>query len=374
MKNNFSKHTFPLFIIFAFLLGGFSWRFFQAPNIIADNLRLDEQEATIRAIKKTSPAVVSIVVSENSEVLTLTQNGYEKRKERVEKGRGTGFVISSDGYILTNKHVVAADKNKQPEYKIYFNSGKEYYAIVASIDPLYDLAVLKIFDKNLPTLDFGDSDKLELGTTVIAIGNALGRYKNSVTKGIISGVERDLSLYSDVGSAEMADLIQTDAEINLGNSGGPLVDLNGKVVGVNTAIDATGASIGFAIPANNIKPAIASIKSFGYIKRPKLGIHYLHITPILAREKKLSSDFGAYIFTGKKEVPAVIPDGPAARAGIQAEDIILEINGVKVEGKNTLLRLMQKYRPNDTITLKISRLGKISSLRVELGEFKPENN
>lgn len=357
-----------------FLLGGFAFQTFRAQNLTAENLRLDEQEATIRVIKKAAPSVVSIAVSEMSDVIVLTDKGYEKRTEQTVKGRGTGFVISKDGYILTNKHVVTADKKNQPEYKIYFNSGKEYYAMLVSTDPLYDLAVLKIFEKNLPAMEFSDSDKLDLGTTVIAIGNALGRYKNSVTKGIVSGLERDLSLYSDAGSAEMADLIQTDAEINLGNSGGPLIDLSGKVVGVNTAIDASGSSIGFAIPANDIKPAIASIKAFGYIKRPKLGLHYVQITPAFAREKKLAVEYGAFIFTGKSNVSPIIVDGPAAKAGLQANDIVLEINAVKLQGKNNLLRQVQRYKPNDKITLKILRNGETLNKIVELGEFRPESN
>ena len=155
-------------------------------DVIADDLALDEQEATIRAIKKVRPAVVSIIVYDYEDFLAWTPAGQEVQKHRKQMIKGTGFLISADGFIITNKHVINTAKEETGEYRIILNSGKEYYAQLIGQDPLNDLAVLKIFDKDLPLVELGDSDRLELGTSVIAIGNALGRYENSATKGIVS--------------------------------------------------------------------------------------------------------------------------------------------------------------------------------------------
>ena len=343
------------------------------PALVADNLKFDEQEATVRAIKKVSPAVVSIDVYENikapSQGSGSTLSITEERKEKV--GSGTGFLISADGLLLTNKHVIQVDDASKAEYKVILQNGKQYYAQLIGKDPLNDLAILKIFDKNLPFVELGDSDKLTPGMSVIAIGNALGVYQNSVTKGIVSGLNRDIIASDQAGSPEnLGNVIQTDAEINFGNSGGPLIDLNGKLVGINVAVDASGSSIGFAIAVNDAKPVIKSAREVGRIVRPRLGVRYVMLTQDIAREKKLPLTSGALVDSNGTGLPAVATSSPAEKAGIKAGDIITEANGVKVDGRNTLLSITQKLKPGSTLNLKIWRKGQVLKLAVILDEFK----
>lgn len=343
-------------------------------GVIADTLRLDDQEATIMAIKKVSPAVVNIVVLDQQTTTLINLNTGERTQKTdiAQRGSGTGFLISADGLILTNKHVASVANDKTGQYKILLNSGKQYYAQLIGKDPINDLAVLKIFDKNLPFVQLGDSDKLQVGTTVIAIGNALGRYQNSATKGIVSGLGRSIEASDQSGTtAEALDnVIQTDAEINLGNSGGPLIDLSGNVVGINVAIDQTGSSIGFAIPINDAKPVIKSVREIGRIVRPRLGLRYVMLTPQTAQANKLARNSGAWISPSADGTPSVLVGSPADAAGLKEGDIITEINGIKLEGQITLLSVVQKYKPGNKIGLKVFRSGKFMVLTATLDEFR----
>jgi len=355
-------------------LGVFGFYYSTINTVVADDLSLDDQEATIRAIKKVIPSVVSIIVYDQQEHFTINLSTGQQisQDKKIEKGRGTGFIISSDGLILTNKHVVSAGQEKTAEYRILLNSGKQYYAQLIGKDPLNDLAILKIFDKDLPYVELGNSDNLELGSTVMTIGNALGRYQNSVTKGIVSGLGRKLVASDQSGYAESFDnVIQTDAEINLGNSGGPLINLEGKIVGINVAIDEAGSSIGFAIPINDARPVINSVKEIGRIVRTRLGIRYFMLTPQIALDYDLPINIGAWISRGDRlDLPAVLSDSPAQKGGIEEGDIVMEINAIKIEGKNTLLSVIQKYKPGDKIGLKIRRGDKVIIRVVTLDEFK----
>lgn len=326
---------------------------------------LAEQKATISAINKNLSAVVSITVTET---ITAEKNG-QKISQKVKRGSGTGFVISSDGLILTNRHVVNQATSDNGEYRIRFQSGKSYYAQLIGRDPLNDLAILKIFDKNLPTVQLGDSSKLTMGTTVIAIGNSLGRYQNSATKGIVSAIGRNLSASDGEGNNEnLTNVIQTDAQINPGNSGGPLIDLEGKVIGINVARDTSGDSIGFAIPINDARTVIDSVKKTGRIIRPRLGVSYLMLDEDLALEKNLTITEGALIAASETS-PAVVENSPASRAGLMAGDVILEINAQKINEKNSLVQLVQKYKPNQTIGLKVQRGNQKIVIKVTLDEF-----
>lgn len=371
----FSKKSI-IIILMIFIIGagfGFILNNEIAPQATADDLRLDDQEATIRAIKKVIPAVVSIVVYDYQNILAIDPGSGKQitKKQKREIGSGTGFLISSGGLIITNKHVVNDAKEDTGEYRVILNSGKKYYAQLIGKDPIEDLAVLKIFDKNLPFVDLGNSDDLEQGTTVIAIGNSLGKYQNSVTKGIISGLGRNLVVNDGNGNSVSLDgIIQTDAEINHGNSGGPLVDLFGRVVGVNTAMDQGGTAIGFALPINNVKPVIRSVKNIGRIVRPMLGVLYVMLTPDNAAERGVERNSGALIISGENGEPAIMPNSPAMKAGLLEGDIIFEINAVKIEGKNTLRSVVGRYKPGDKIGLKIQRGDKIIIRVVKLGEFK----
>jgi serine protease Do len=316
------------------------------PHASADTLQFDEQEATIRAIKRAIPGVVSI------NVLQPPENPSDTKKTK--RGSGSGFLISADGLIITNKHVLAAGDDKS-QYRVSLYSGKEYYAQLIGKDPINDLAILKIYDKNLPFLEMGDSNRLDIGMTVIAIGNALGRYDHSATKGIISGLARYLTIPG--GETEnFNNLIQTDAEINLGNSGGPLINLEGKVVGVNVAKDNGGQSIGFSIPINEVKPIIQSARTSEQIIRAYVGLRFYMITPELAEEKKLVRSTGALILKGREEgAVAIIPGSPADKAGLEEGDIIFEVDGRSIDERLPLSAIVNQHVPGKRLGFKVQR-------------------
>ncbi len=366
------KRLLLFFIFFAVITSVslfFNFRF----QAVANNLIFDEQEATIRAIKKINPAVVSIAVNEQQEVISvdLLTGKQTVSKTKKTRGSGSGFLITADGLILTNKHVVNAANEDSAEYRIILSTGKQYFAQLIGKDPINDLAVLKIFDKNLPYVELGDSDKLQLGHSVMAIGNALGRYQNSVTKGIVSGMGRSIEASDQAGRVQALDnAIQTDAEINLGNSGGPLIDLNGNVVGINVAIDQSGSAIGFAIPINDARPVIKSVREVGRIIRPRVGVRYLMLTPEIAQEKIINRASGALIIRSTSGSPAILPGSPADKAGLQENDIVFEINAIKIDGPNTLLSVTQRFKPGDKLGFKIQRGDKIIIATVVLDEFK----
>jgi S1-C subfamily serine protease len=338
---------------------------------------VDYEQAVVKAVEKASPSVVSVVISKDLPVLEQCQTdpfgnipsefrdffgggfgGFSRpcntgKTQKQEVGGGSGFIISSDGLILTNKHVVA---DTAAEYTVLTNDGKKYDAKVLARDPAQDLAVLKIEVSGLPVVALGNSDSLKLGQTAIAIGNSLGEFRNTVSVGVISGLARSITASgADIGSESLQNVIQTDAAINPGNSGGPLLNLKGEVVGINTAVAQGAQSIGFAIPINQAKRDITSVKQTGAIRFPYLGVRYM------------ATSTGA-IVRGNDDGPGVIKDSPAAKAGIQAEDIILELNGVKVDDQNSLGNLVQRYNVGDTVTVKVRRGDKTLDLSVTLTE------
>jgi len=346
----------------------------------------------VDAVKKVRPSVVSVIISKDLPVYNNTtnpfgdifnfpgfqiqfpqqqqQNQNSGQTEKKEIGGGTGFIVSSDGTILTNKHVVA---DTTAEYTVITNDGKKYPAKILGTDPFDDLAVLKIDAKNLPVVNLGDSSKLEVGQTVIAIGNALSEFPNTVTRGIISGIGREVTAGDPLGGSEsLKGVIQTDAAINPGNSGGPLISLNGEVIGVNTATSQQGQNISFAIPINSAKKVVDSVKKYGKIVRPYLGIRYTPITADIAKENNLSVDYGVIILrgTGKTDL-AVIPGSPADKAGLLENDIILEIDGKKIDNKdNDLSSIIGQHQPGDTVTLKVLSKGQEKTISVKLEEYK----
>ncbi len=351
---------------------------------------VDQYESDVMsAVKNVSPAVVSIVISEN---VPITQNcpsdffygfpqGFSQffgnlptstscttGKTQLEQvGGGSGVIISSSGLILTNKHVVA---NANAQYSVITSDGKTYAAKVLARDPNQDLAVIKIDATGLPTVTLGDSNGLQLGQTAIAIGNALGQYSNTVSVGVVSGLERTVTAASpDTGAQEtLTGVIQTDAAINPGNSGGPLVDLRGDVIGIDTAIASNAQNIGFAIPIDQAKSAIASVESTGQIKVPYLGVRYEPVTAALAAAKKLPISYGALVTAGTSGKPAVTANSPAEAAGIKAGDIIESVNGTQIDASNDLANLIDQYSVGDTVTLVIDRAGKTLTLTLTLAE------
>ncbi|MFH0840616.1 MAG: trypsin-like peptidase domain-containing protein [bacterium] len=378
MKNK--KKILALVIILIFLLGfNFGRIMFAINNNVdqfsasADDISLDDQEATIRAIQKALPSVVSIAVHEpTNEIIFNLSTGEQTSNPGTKKiGSGSGFIVSSDGLIITNRHVVEATDRSTGQYKVVLNNGKEYQAQVVGTDILHDVAMLRIRETNLPYLEMGDSSNLPIGLTVLAIGNSLGKYQNSVTKGIISGLGRSLIAGNGAGYTEALDnVIQTDAEINIGNSGGPLIDLHGRVVGVNVAVDLSGQSIGFAIPINSVKPVIDSVKDTGRIIRPRLGVRYVMIDQAVKTKYELKRDQGALIIKGMNGEYAVALGSPAMKAGIWEGDIIIQVDEQVVNKDNQLQDITQHYKPGDTITLKIDRKGQILEKKLTLDEFK----
>jgi len=350
---------------------------------------IDYEQAVVSAVEKASPSVVSIVISKDLPVIEqcpyspfsnlppefqqffggdnsqFTQPCDTGKTQEQEVGGGSGFIISSDGMILTNKHVVA---DTQASYTVLTNDGKKYDAKVLARDPAQDLAVIKIDAMNLPVVTLGDSDSIKLGQTAIAIGNALGEFRNTVSVGVISGLSRSITASgADIGSESLQNVIQTDAAINPGNSGGPLLNLKGEVIGIDTAVASDAQSIGFALPIDQAKRDISSVKATGDIKIPYLGVRYIAVTADIEKSQNISVDYGALV-RGSEDGPAVIKGSPADKAGIQAEDIILEVNGVKVDEDNALTNLVQRYNIGDTVTLKVQRGDKTIDIPVLLTE------
>lgn len=343
------------------------------------------ENAVVDAVEAANPAVVAITISKNVptyeqfyqnipgpfggfgfQIPQLRQNGTQLQ----EIGGGSGFLVSSDGYIVTNKHVVA---DATAQYTVFTNDGKKYEAKVIDRDPVQDLAVIKIDGNNFPSLNFADSDQVKLGQSVIAIGNALAEFRNTVSLGIVSGLSRSITASDGQGNSESLDqLIQTDAGINSGNSGGPLLNLSGEVIGVNVAVANGANSIGFALSSNSVKNIVESVKTNGKIIRPYLGVRYTPVNAKVKEENNLSVDYGALILNGETpEQLAVMPGSPADKAGLVANDIILEVDGVKIDDKNTLPGMLGKKKVGDRVTLKVLSKGNEKMVTVTLEEMKP---
>ncbi|MFA5987679.1 MAG: trypsin-like peptidase domain-containing protein, partial [Candidatus Paceibacterota bacterium] len=276
----------------------------------------------------------------------------------------------SDGYIVTNKHVV---DDSSAGYEVKTKDGKTYEAKIIAKDPLMDIAFIKIEGKNFPFLEIGDSGNLKLGQTVIAIGNALAELSNTVSVGVVSGLSRSVVAGDNMSGKEeqLDEVIQTDAAINPGNSGGPLLDLDGKVVGVNVAMASGSENIAFSLPTSIIKGVLDSVRKNGKISRPFLGIRYMAVTPALKDKNKLSVDYGMLIVRGQSpDELAVMPGSAADKAGIVENDIILEIDGVKLNGESKLSSIIAKKRVGDKIKLKLLHKGETKIVTVTLDEAK----
>jgi len=325
------------------------------------------EQKVIEVVNSFSPSVVSISVFRPSRV-NISINGITIEQEKDKIGEGTGFVVSEDGIIVTNKHVVSTEGI---EIKISTSDGEEFIAEVLDLDPLLDLALLKVSDSswsnNVKPLILGDSSNIQQGQTVIAIGNALGEFKNTVSVGVISGLNRTLIAASNGVAEIIEDLIQTDAAINPGNSGGPLINLEGEVIGINTAMS-SGQNLGFAIPINQAKKAINQVKETGEISYPFIGVRYIMITEEIKEENDLPINYGALLVNDQDGGLAVISGSGAGKAGLTNGDIIIEINGVKIDLKNPLAKEINKYNPGDEIEVTVMRKGSIMRVSLFLGK------
>lgn len=339
-----------------------------------------EKSPIVKVAKKVCPAVITILISKD---LPKIEGFYffpfgdksfivpkiEKGKpEKTKIGGGSGFIVSPDGYIFTSQHVVS---DKEADYVVVLEPTKKYPAKVLSRDPINDIAILKIEGENFPYLELADSDKIELGQQVIAVGNPLGEFHDTISAGIISGLSRFITAYGGFGqSARLKGLIQTDAAINPGNSGGPLVNMEGKVLGINTAMVIGAQNIGFAIPINYAKKDFQEVKKYGKIRRPFLGVKYLILNKEISKKNKLPVDFGALIIRERLGEQAIVKNSAADRAGLKEYDIILEIEGEKITEKNPLANILQKFEVGQEISLKILREGKEIISKATLGEKK----
>lgn len=327
------------------------------------NAIVSNDEKNISAVaSKVGPSVVSIITKGTTESYFGTQ--------QTQEGAGSGIIISKDGYILTNKHVIS-DSN---QLSVITSDGTVYdKARVVGTDPLNDLAFVKLDGvHNLTPANLGDSSSVRIGQNVVAIGNSLGQYQNTVTSGIISGTGRPVSA-SDGGSVEnLTDLIQTDAAINPGNSGGPLVNLSGQVIGINTAVAQNAQSIGFSIPINSAKGIIKNLQKTGKIERAYLGVNYITITPEVAKQYSLPVKKGAYVHASSGS--SVVGGSPADKAGIKDKDIITKVGDIDVGQQGSLGSLISEYGTGESVPLSILRDGKQMTITVTLEAYPGTTN
>jgi serine protease Do len=293
------------------------------------------------------------------------QKGTEKR----QVSSGSGFFVSGDGFLLTNKHVV---EDTTADYSVIMNDGRRLSAKVLARDPVQDIAILKVASEGEGGFNYiplGDSKNIKVGQTVIAIGNALGEFENTVSVGVISGLNRTVTASGPSGQVEqLRKVIQTDAAINPGNSGGPLLNLEGRAIGINTAVAQGAENIGFALPITFAKKGIADVKEFGKVRYAFLGVRYLIVTPDVQKEKGLAFDYGALLIKGPNGEAAIMSDSPASKAGLQEGDIILELDGVRITKEKTLAELLSDKRVGQTINLQIWRGEELLELQATLDE------
>ncbi len=351
---------------------------------IKQQVTRQEENSVTTVVKKVTPAVVSIEIQKD-----ISQNisidpfedffgswpFFEYQAPKSQKtepdwqkvGGGTGFIISADGLIMTNRHVIDDNSAK---YKVILNDGRSFEAQVLGTDLFNDIGVLKVEAKDLPIVELGDSDQLVIGQTVIAIGNALAEFSNTVTVGVVSGQGRSIVAGTGGSSEKLVNVIQTDAAINPGNSGGPLLNLAGQVIGINTAVSSQGQLIGFAIPINSVKQIIDSVKKTGEVIRPYLGVRYTMLDADMAKKLQIEINEGAFLAPGNNNETAILPDSPASKAGLQSSDVITEINGQKLTKDYDLAQAISKFQPGEKIILKVWTKGQMRDVAVTLEKYK----
>ncbi len=340
---------------------------------------MTHEQEIIRAVEKTLPSVVSIVITKHADAIAAnpTLPGFDiatlpkDEDGNVRIGGGSGFLISDDGLVLTNKHVVV---DPDVDYTVFDQEGMRHPVVVLARDPIHDVAILKIdLPKSFSPARLGSSKDLQLGQTVIAIGNALGEFQSSVSTGVVSGLSRLITAISDMSGHQerLRGLIQTDAAINPGNSGGPLVNLRGEVIGINAAVVFGAQNIGFAIPIEKAARDLSDLKTYGRIRRPFLGVRYMLINSAIQKHFGLPVNYGALVM--REGIPgdhAVIPQSPADIAGILEGDILLAAKGKSITEKNTLEDILETTSPEDTVELSILRGHKKHSFSIKLLERK----
>lgn len=331
---------------------------------------VNEESLVIEVVEKASPSVVTIGIKKTQRIITdpfsklfdpfgffdNPRNNNQIEEKNIEQDIGTGFVVSSDGLIVTNRHVVA---DPEAEYKVISSDNKEYEVENIYRDPSLDMAILKISGSDLKPLPMGDSDNLKAGQFVVAIGTALGEFRNTVTTGVVSGLGRGITAGDGFYSSERLDnVIQTDAAINPGNSGGPLLNSEGQVIGVNVATTAGADNVSFAVPINVVKNSIDNFNQTGRFDRAFLGVSYKMISRDLAILNEIPE--GAYIVE-------VVENSAADQAGIKKGDILTKFDGENVgSSEGGLAELIGKHKIGDKINVEIWRDGEKKTATVVL--------
>lgn len=377
-KIRFSR---PLALIIACLLAGFGGGWLGARQYNHSNASISSASRTVKAqyISTESDLVAQIARDVGQSVVSVDVNSQTQAQDLFglstpvsQQSAGTGFIISSDGIIITNRHVVPYDTTS---VSVTLADGTRYDNVQVlgrtNDNSSLDVAFLKIKDlkgKKVVPVTLGDSAKIQVGDKVVAIGNALGQFQNTVTSGIISGYGRDVVAGDSTGSSaeNLSDLFQTDAAINEGNSGGPLVNIDGQVIGINTAIAGGAQNIGFAIPINDAKGLISSVLSSGQLKQPYLGVRYVSLTPDLASQYSLSVSKGAYIVPSTDGTASVVAGSPAEKAGLKEKDIITKVNNVSIDDKTGLTSALSQFKVGNKVTLTVIRGGKTITLHATL--------
>lgn len=338
----------------------------QERRIVTSSSRLISQIA-----KEVGPSVVSVNVD-----VETGDRGPFGLADSVAQAAGTGIIISESGYILTNRHVVPADT---AGISVTLSDGTELKDVSlvgrTNQNDSLDIAFLKINDAaghKLSPASLGDSAQVQVGDSVVAIGNALGQFQNTVTSGIISGFGRNVVAEGDENQPEaLNDLFQTDAAINEGNSGGPLVSMNSEVIGINTAVAGDGAeNIGFAIPSNDVRSLVQQVLQDGKFSRPYLGVRYVPVTTDIAKEFDLKVSDGAFIVPSDDALnPSVLSGSPADKAGLKEKDVIVAVNDKKVDQRHSLTSLLGLYKPGEEVELTVQRGSETIKIKVKLASL-----
>lgn len=331
-----------------------------------------ESKKIIKVVKTATSSVVAVLVSKELAKLKkeigpeLSKNLINDEKGMVKIGGCSGFFVSADGYILTNRHVV---EDEEASYTVIWQN-KIYSCEILIRDKITDIAVLKIdslVHASFPYLKLADSSKLQLGQTVIAIGNVLGEFQNTVSRGIISGLSREIKTEIEENVQGFSGLIQTDAAINPGNSGGPLIDLCGRAIGICTAVILGVENIGFAIPTNQAKDILEDLKQYGKLCRPSLGVRYFLIDKEMQEFRGFPFNYGAYII--HETIPGhggIVSGGIAEKSGLKEGDIVLKINGEKITKEFSLAQSLESYKIGDTIQIIYWHQGEEKAMKIKL--------
>lgn len=372
MKQQKIKSLLLAFLMVILLVGGgivfgFNWnKKVSKTNTLVETKTeiLDEETVVTRVVEKATESVVTVsiskdVVSSSADLFRQMFGFYEEKAEttNIQRDIGTGFIISEDGLIVTNKHVVS---DLGAKYKVVIGKDETVEVVNIYRDPINDLAIIKVNKNGLKPVEMGDSDKLKVGQTVIAIGTALGEFRSTVTKGVISGLGRGITAGGfGVGLEKLEDVIQVDAAINSGNSGGPLFDSSGKVIGVNVAMSQGGQNIGFALPINIVKQSVDNFKITGEFDRPYLGVSY----QIISKQAALLNEVPAGVY-----IQTVVENSPAFKSGLKSGDIITEVDGNKlVDMKDTSVAgIVNQKKIGDTVKIKFYRDNKELEVEVKL--------